>query len=130
MLKTIEHSVRFAASARELYGIYMDPGCHAAVTGAPVKISAKANSKFAAFDGMLTGVTLFTIPGELIVQRWRSMMFHDGDLDSILILRFVQEAKHGRIDLVHANVPAHDYVGVNEGWEKYYWKPLRKYLKA
>jgi len=129
MLKTIEQSVRFSASARELYDIYMDPAAHAAVTGGKVIISAKPGSKFAAFDGMLTGVTVFTIPGEFILQRWRSMMFHDTDLDSILILRFVQEGKRGRIDLVHANVPKHDYMGVNEGWEKYYWEPLRNYLK-
>jgi activator of HSP90 ATPase len=130
MLKTIEQSVRFSATARELYDIYLNPARHAAVTGAPVKISPKPGGKFTAFDGMLTGLTLFTIPGEMIVQRWRSCMFHAGDLDSILILRFIQDGKRGRIDLVHANVPKHDHAGVTKGWEKYYWKPLRAYLKG
>jgi activator of HSP90 ATPase len=129
VLKTIEQSVRFSAAARELYDIYLDPVRHAAVTGFPVKISAKPGSKFAAFDGMLAGSTLLCIPGELIVQRWRSCMFHDADPDSILILRFVQDGRYGRIDLVHANVPRHDHAGVTEGWKKYYWKPLRAYLK-
>jgi activator of HSP90 ATPase len=130
MLKTIEQSVRFSAGAQELYDIYVDPARHAAVTGAPVKIGAKAGSKFSAFDGMLSGTMLFTVPGQLIVQRWRSCIFHEGDLDSILTLRFLQDGKRGRIDLVHANVPKHDFVGVSEGWEKYYWKPLRGYLKT
>ncbi|MGA2231352.1 MAG: SRPBCC domain-containing protein [Tepidisphaeraceae bacterium] len=130
MLKTIVQSVRFAASAGELYDIYLDPARHAAVTGAPVKISAKTGSKFSAFDGMLSGRMLFTISAQLIVQRWRSCMFHEGDLDSILVLRFIQDGKRGRIDLVHANVPNHDFAGVTEGWEKYYWKPLRAYLKT
>jgi activator of HSP90 ATPase len=129
MPNIIEQSVRFFASASELYDIYLSPARHAAVTGAAVKISPKPGGKFAAFDGMLTGITLFTIPGQLIVQRWRSCMFHDTDLDSILILRFIQDGKRGRIDLVHANVPKHDHAGVTEGWEKYYWKPLRAYLK-
>jgi activator of HSP90 ATPase len=130
MLKAIEQSVRFPAPAQELYDIYLDPARHAAVTGGSVKISPKPGSKFTAFDGMLTGATLFTIPGQLIVQRWRSNMFHDTDQDSILILRFIQDGKRGRIDLVHANVPRHDHAGVTEGWEKYYWKPLRAYLKS
>jgi activator of HSP90 ATPase len=130
MLKTIEQSVRFPASAIELFNIYMDPIRHAQVTGAPVKISHKPGSKFSAFDGMLSGFTLAAIPGKLIVQRWRSCEFKATDADSVLVLTFVQEAKAGRIDLVHANVPAHDYAGVTEGWPKYYWKPLRKYLKA
>jgi activator of HSP90 ATPase len=129
MLKTVEHSVRFNATARELYDIYIDPRRHAAVTGAKVKISKKPGSRFKAFDGALSGVMLFTIPGELIVQRWRSTMFYKTDADSILILRFAQNGKRGRIDLTHANVPKQDYDGVNAGWEKHYWKPLRKYLE-
>lgn len=130
MLRTIEQSVYFPASAQLLYDIYLDPERHAAFTGAPVKISAKSGSKFSAFDGMLSGETIATIPGKLIVQRWRSSQFKPEDLDSVLILTFVQGGKRGRIDLVQVNVPEHDHDGVNNGWEKYYWKPLRDYLKA
>jgi activator of HSP90 ATPase len=129
VLKTVEQSVRFSVSAKELYDIYINPARHAAVTGGAVKISPKPGSKFSAFGGLLTGTTLFTIPAKLIVQRWRSVSFHTGDLDSTLILRFVQDGKEGRIDLVHVNVPAHDHGGVTKGWKNYYWKPLRAYLK-
>jgi activator of HSP90 ATPase len=130
MHKTIEQSVHFPASARTLYDIYLDPKRHAAVTGGPVKISAKPGSKFTAFNGMLWGTTVTAIPGKLIVQRWRSCEFKEENLDSVLILTFIQDGKRGRIDLVHANVPEHDHNGVNAGWEKYYWKPLRVYLKG
>ncbi len=129
MLKTIEQSVRFSASAQELYEIYVDPIRHAQVTGSDVRISPKSGSKFNAFDGQLTGVMLLSIPGQMVVQRWRSTKFYETDHDSILILRFIQESKRGRIDLVHANVPKQDYMGVIEGWDTYYWKPLRAYLK-
>lgn len=129
MLKTIEQSVGFAVSPRELYDIYMDPVRHARLTGAPVRISAKPGSRFKAFDGMLSGVTLAAIPGRLIVQRWRSCEFKATDMDSVLVLSFVQDGKHGRIDLVHVNVPTHDYADVKSGWTKYYWKPLKVYLK-
>jgi activator of HSP90 ATPase len=130
MLKTITQSVHFPVPSHELYSLYLSPTHHAAITGAPVKISPKPNSKFQAFNGMLTGKILLTVPNQLIVQLWRSCEFHDDDLDSILILRFVDAGKRGRIDLVHANVPEHDYAGVTEGWNKYYWKPLRAYLKG
>jgi len=129
MMAPIVQSVRFSAPAGELYDIYLDPEQHAAVTGAAVKISAKPGSKFSAFDGMLSGVTVATVPRSLIVQRWRSCEFHESDPDSVLVLSFVQEGKRGRIDLVHANVPKHDHAGVTEGWEKYYWKSLRAYLR-
>jgi activator of HSP90 ATPase len=129
MTDPIVQSVRFPASARELYGIYLDPERHAAVTGGAVRISAKPGSKFSAFDGMLWGVTIAAEPGILIVQRWRSCEFKESDPDSVLVLSFVQDGKRGRIDMVHANVPKHDHAGVTVGWEKFYWKPLRAYLK-
>ncbi len=129
MTKTIEQSVRFPASARELYEIYLDAKRHAAFTGAPVKISSKPGSKFAAFNGMLSGMTLSTIPGKQIVQRWRSNHFKGSDPDSILVLNFVQDGTKGRIDLAHVNVPKQDHAGVTKGWKKYYWQPLTEYLK-
>ena len=44
------------------------------------------------------------------------------------MLRFAPQGKKGRIDLIHVNVPDHDYSGVTKGWRKYYWKPWREYL--
>ncbi|MGD0139589.1 MAG: SRPBCC domain-containing protein [Tepidisphaeraceae bacterium] len=129
MTKPIVQTAKFPVSAKQLYDVYLDPKRHAGVTGAPVRISPTPGSKFEAFDGMLSGSTVFTLPGKLIVQRWRSENFRITDLDSILILTFSDEDKQGRIDLVHVNVPAQDYKGVTEGWEKYYWAPLRRYLK-
>jgi activator of HSP90 ATPase len=129
MTKTIEQSVRFSATPQELYDIYLDAKKHAAFTGAPVKISAKPGSRFDAFEGMLSGTMLWTVPGKQIVQRWRSSHFKDTDMDSILVLTFLPDSRGGRIEMIHANVPPQDHKGVTEGWPKYYWGPLRAYLK-
>lgn len=129
MTKTIQQSVRLPATARQLYDLYMNPKKHAAFTGGPVTISPKAGSAFRAFGGQLSGATLFTIPGQMIVQRWRSTQFYKTDPDSILILTFRQDGEQGRIDLAHANVPLQDHAGVTKGWRQYYWAPMRSYLK-
>jgi activator of HSP90 ATPase len=135
MTATIEQTVRFPASARELYDMYLDPAKHAAMTaGGAVKISAKPGSKFTAFDGMLSGITIAAVPGKLIVQRWRGSHWNEADADSVLVLNFSDEtrkdgAKSGRIDLAHVNVPKHDHAGVTQGWKQYYWKPMRAYFK-
>jgi activator of HSP90 ATPase len=129
MLKTIEQSVYFPASPKELFQIYIDPKKHAAMTGAPVTLQARTGGKFAAFGGMLSGTMVAIVPNRLIVQQWRSMMFKKNDLDSTLVLSFIPVGKGCRIDLVHVNVPKHDFLGVTRGWPKYYWKPLRAYLK-
>jgi activator of HSP90 ATPase len=130
MLKPITQSVHFPATASQLYKMFINPKLHAAFTGSPVKISPKPASPFTAFNGMLIGSTLLTIPSKQIIQHWRSTHWKKTDLDSTLILTFTQDANRGRIDLVHANVPNHDHAGVTNGWKKYYWKPLLAYLKS
>jgi activator of HSP90 ATPase len=126
----IRDSVILPAPAHILYATYIDPAMHAAMTGAPVTISPEAGSPFSAFDGSLSGATLATIPARLVVQSWRSVSFSRDDPDSTLILTFTPQGPDGRIDLLQFDVPAADYAGVTQGWEKYYWEPWRRYLAA
>jgi activator of HSP90 ATPase len=129
LLKPIEQSVYFPATAKQLYTLYLNEKKHAAFTGLPARITPKPGGKFSACDNQLTGILLTLIPNHLIVQRWRSTHWKTSDPDSILTLTFHPERTGCRIHLVHLNVPAHDHVGVTKGWPKYYWNPLRAYLK-
>ena len=128
MPRTIQQSVTLPATAGDLYRMYLSPKHHAAITGAPVKISARPGSSFRAFNGALSGKMLCTRPKRMIVQTWRSTGFGQTDLDSTLILTFWPRGKSGRIQLVHVNVADRDARGVTEGWKKYYWRPWRAYL--
>jgi activator of HSP90 ATPase len=128
MRSIISQSVVLPVPAEHLFEMYIDPAKHAAITGAPVAISVAAGSAFEAFNGALTGTILQIIPQRLVIQSWRSIKFNDGDPDSTLILAFTPEGTNGRIDLVHLDVPAHDYQGVVEGWETHYWSAWRRYL--
>jgi activator of HSP90 ATPase len=128
MPKTIRQEVILPARAEKLYAMYLDAKAHAAFTGAPVVISGKPGSRFSAFGGALSGKMLFTVPGRLIVQAWRSTNFGKKDPDSILILAFSHAGENGRIELTHVNVADRDADGVRRGWKSYYWTPWRKYL--
>lgn len=128
MAKIVKQSVVLPASARELYATYLSAKGHGAITGRKVIIGSRPGSGFRAFGGALRGRMLQTIPGRLIVQSWRSTAFRKSDPDSTLIIRFTPKGKQARVDLVHVNVPDHDYNGVNRGWKTYYWKPWRRHL--
>lgn len=129
MLKVIRQSVVLPASPAKLYAQYLSPSAHGAIAGGKVVVGARPGARFRAIGGALTGRTLQTIPGRLIVQAWRSTKFHKGDDDSTLVLRFSPAGRNrARIDLVHVNVPTQDYDGVRKGWPKFYWKPWRKLL--
>jgi activator of HSP90 ATPase len=130
MRSVIRQSTVLPAPADALFRMYMDPSTHEAITGAPVTIGVEVGAEFRAFDGMLSGSTLAVVSPKLIVQSWRSGNFDAGDPDSTLILSFCPEGEQGRIDLVHLDVPAGDFQGVTEGWEKFYWGPWRKYLES
>jgi len=132
MRSIIRQSVVLPAAADTLFAMYLDPATHGAFTGFPVTIGEQPGSAFGAFDGQLSGTMLATVRPQLIVQSWRSTKFAESDPDSTLILLFSPDAADencGRIDLVHLDVPEHDYQGVTEGWQKYYWAPWRTYLE-
>ena len=129
MRSIIYKTVVLPASAEALYDMYLDPSVHEAITGAPVQIKDEIGFKFQAFNGMLTGAILHVVRPRLIVQSWRSASFKAEDTDSTLFISFTPEVKSGRIDLVHLDVPDHDYDGVSQGWEKRYFTPWRTYLE-
>ena len=128
MRNVIYKSVELPASAQDLYEMYLDPQKHEAITGMPASIN-EVSGDFKAFDGLLHGTILNTVKSRLIVQSWRSVSFKDEDPVSTLIISFTPEGNSGRIDLVHLDVPDHDYDGVNAGWEKRYFIPWREYLE-
>jgi hypothetical protein len=130
MTKTIQQSVRFAASPATLFEMYLNSKKHSAATGGKATLSRKVGGAFAAWNKMLRGRNLMLIPNRLIVQSWRSVNFKPGDADSILILEFSKAPGGGQVDLVHVNVPPQDHKGVTRGWPSYYWKPWRRYLAA
>jgi len=84
MPRTITMAVDLPASPARLYRMYLTPALHAAFTGAPVKIAARAGAAFQAFGGALSGKILQLAPNRLIVQSWRSTHFGTRDLDSTL----------------------------------------------
>lgn len=129
MTKIIQQTVVLPAPAGSLFGMYLDPKMHGAITGSAVRVSHEAGAEFVAFDGMISGRTLSIVPQRLIVQAWRAGHWKTDDIDSTLILTFWHEGDNGRIELVHVNVPDHDFEDVNNGWEKYYWTPWREFLQ-
>jgi hypothetical protein len=65
----------------------------------------------------------------VIVQSWRAKFWKKEDI-SILILKFLKTRGGARVDLVHVGVPSYDQQGVKGRWQKFCWKPWRKYLAS
>lgn len=128
MRKIITQTINLPAPADILYKVYMNAEMHAAVTGGAAEVHPEPGGKFQAFDGTLSGKFLHIVKSRLVVQSWRSSSFHEDDPDTTLILNFSSDGNKGRIELVHLDVPSHNYSSIKNGWNTYYWQPLLKYL--
>jgi uncharacterized protein YndB with AHSA1/START domain len=128
MPRTIHIAAYLQFPPDKVFDMYLNPKTHAEITGGPVTIGPKAGAKFRAFDGMLTGTILQVIPKRLIVQSWRGSKWKKSDIDSTLILSFWPERRGTRVELIHVNVPEHDFADISNGWEIYYFKPWREYV--
>jgi activator of HSP90 ATPase len=128
-MKILHQKVRFSASPRELFNIYLDSKKHGAAVEDKVTISRKVGGKFTAFGRMLRGRNLLIVPAQMIAQLWRGKSWKKKDPDSILLLQFSKAGRGGQIEMIHVGVPKHDYLAIKKGWPKYYWTPWKTYLK-
>src|SRR5438105_2897207 len=120
-MKTIVQKIKFPASAKSLYAIYLDSKKHSAATGGEAVIGKKVGDRFSAWNGYLKGKNLVLVPGRNIVQTWRSVNFEKSDLDSIMSLTFEDVDGACLVTMVHANVPDREEPKLKKGWHEHYW---------
>jgi activator of HSP90 ATPase len=127
-MKTIIHKVKFKASPKELFNLFLDSKKHSEATGRKAKVNSKVGGSFSAWDGYIRGKNLAIIPGRMITQAWRTSEFKDSDHDSILVLTFEKAPGGTLLTMAHTAVPDHKAPHFSAGWKKCYWTPIKKHL--
>jgi|SRR5581483_3832164 len=127
-MKTIIHKVKFKATPKELFNLFLDSKKHSEATGGRAKTSRKVGGSFTAWDGYIRGKNLAIIPGRMITQAWRTSEFKNSDHDSILVLTFEKAPGGTLLTMTHTAVPDHRAPHFNKGWHKHYWNPIKKHL--
>jgi activator of HSP90 ATPase len=125
--KTIRQQVTFkGASPHALYEWLMDSKKHAKLTGDKVKMSREVDGKFTAGGGWIDGMNVELVKDKLIVQAWRG---NDDDWPkgyySAVRFRFTKVPGGTRLDFLHSGVPVAAYDMIRDGWQEYYWEPLK-----
>lgn len=130
--KTIEQTVTFDASPRDVYRAYVDAKQHATFTGEKASLQAKPGGKMSAWDGYVSGEMLVLRPSQRIVQTWKSMNWPKGAAESILDIRLLPKGEKTELTMVHSGIPATPASlakGFTTGWYRSYWQPMRAYFK-
>src|SRR5579872_1089826 len=106
------------ASAQDIYEAWLDSLMHTEMTGAEAIQSDELGAEVAAWDGYISGRNLELVPGERIVQSWRTTEFTDDHEDSIITVTLTQTEDGTLLTLAHTNVPTDQTSYEEGGWQQ------------
>jgi uncharacterized protein YndB with AHSA1/START domain len=116
------------ASAQDVYEAWLDSLAHTEMTGAEAIMSDEVGAEVAAWDGYIAGRNLELVPGERIVQSWRTTEFTDEHEDSIITVTLEEVADGTLLTLTHSKVPEAHKSYEQGGWQKHYFEPMQDYF--
>lgn len=116
------------ASAQEIYDAWLDSLAHTEMTGSEAVMSDQVGAEVEAWDGYITGRNLELVPGERIVQSWRTTEFTDEHEDSIITVTLEETEDGTLLTLVHSNVPKEQISYQQGGWRHHYFEPMQEYF--
>lgn len=128
--KTIRHKTLLPATPERVFMTLMSSREHGEFTGSPASISKKVGGKFTVYDGWAKGKNLSLKPGKLIEQTWSADDWPKG-VESIVRFELMRTAKgiETKLTFTQVGVPVEFAKEVEKGWNTFYWKPLKEYLK-
>jgi activator of HSP90 ATPase len=124
----IEQTILMPASPEQVYEAFMNAKVHSKFTGSKATCNPTVGGKFTAWDGYIFGKNLELERGNRIVQEWKTTDWAEGYGPSRLELTFKKVKNGTKIVMVHAEVPEEMVDELAEGWEEFYWKPMKEYF--
>lgn len=121
-------STTLPAKPEQIYNAWLSSEGHTQMTGSPAKVDAKIGGEFKAWDGYIWGKTLVMEPNQRIVQAWRTSEFPDGSPDSQVEILLEDISDGTKITLTHKDIPDGQGDSYKQGWEDFYFTPMRAYF--
>jgi activator of HSP90 ATPase len=85
-------------------------------------------AEVSAWDGYISGRNLELVPGERIVQSWRTSEFGDEHEDSLITIMLQEVGGGTLLTLEHSNVPDEQRGYEEDGWQSNYFEPMVAYF--
>ena len=126
--KTIRQTVILKASPHDVYEALMDSKKHAKFTGGKASISREVGGKFSTYDGYAEGVNQELVPDKKIVQTWRADDWPEGHYSKVSF-SLSKVGGGTRLTFTQTGVPEEQQQDVSQGWQDYYWAPMKEMLE-
>ncbi len=120
----------FSVSPQSVYEAWLDSDEHSAFTGSSASVEGRVGGEMTAWGGYISGVILELEPYDRIVQSWRTTEFPEGSEDSRLEILLAAVEGGMSITLLHSDIPDGQGEMYSEGWEDYYFRPMRAYFEG
>jgi activator of HSP90 ATPase len=117
------------AMPNDVYEVLVDPKKHSKLTGSKATLDPRVDGKFTAWNGYISGKNLELTKGKRIVQEWQTTEWPKGFPPSRLELTLTKTKEGTEISMVHSGVPADQAEDIAQGWNEFYWEPLKEFFK-
>lgn len=115
------------ASPKEIFNAWLSSEGHSQMTGSQAKVEGGSGGAFKAWDGYIWGITLEAEPVHRILQSWRTTEFPENSPDSRVEILLEESPDGTKITLIHTEIPDGQADSYKQGWEDFYFTPMRKY---
>lgn len=124
----LKQTVIIPADPEEVYDAFIDVKIHSEFTGSKATGKSAVGAKFTAWDGYIFGKNLELEKGKKIVQEWQTTDWPEGYSPSRFELTFKKVKNGTEITMIHSNIPQEQKEELAEGWNEFYWTPLKEYF--
>ncbi len=121
-------SETLSASAEMIYNAWLSTQGHTLMTGSPAKVDGRVKGEFTAWDGYIWGTFVELDASKRILQAWCTSEFPDDANDSLVEVLLEEKDGKTKITLLHSNIPEGQADSYKQGWEDFYFKPMREYF--
>jgi activator of HSP90 ATPase len=130
-MKNIKKHYHIKATPEDIYTALTNPLTIEIWTGAAAVMEPLAGTEFSLWDGEITGKNVEIEPGKMIVQEW---YFEDeegmpSEHKSIVTIKLHTAGNSTDVELLHINIPDEAFDNIVDGWDRYYFKPLKELVE-
>ena len=119
----------FPVKAERIYKTWLSTKGHSEMNGSPAKVNGIAGGDFTAWDGYIWGIFTELEENKKIAQAWRTGEFPEEADSSIVEILLEENNSKTKLTLIHTNIPEGQADGYIQGWDDFYFKPMREYFK-
>ena len=130
-MKNIKKHYHIKASAEDIFTALTNPLTIEIWSGATAVMEPVAGTEFSLWDGDITGINLEFEVGKKIVQEWyfENEEGIQSEDKSLVTIKLHNEGSSTDVELLHINIPDEAFDNIVEGWDKYYFKPLKELVE-